>query len=73
MPATIPVYMGRLESGTVFAMITRAPEKIPALPTPATARPRMKTVEVGAAPQRTDPTSKNPMAETYTHLMERNV
>jgi hypothetical protein len=33
----------------------------------------MKTVELGAAAQRTDPTSKKTMAETYTHLMDKNV
>lgn len=31
-------------------MMTRAPENIPADPTPATARPMMRATEVGAAP-----------------------
>ena len=34
-------------------MITRAPENIPADPTPATALPTIKATEVGAAPQMT--------------------
>lgn len=39
-------------------MIIMAPEKIPAEPKPAMARPRMKTGEVGAPPQMAEPTSK---------------
>lgn len=39
-------------------MIIIAPEKIPADPTPAIARPRIKDGELGAAPQRVLPTSK---------------
>lgn len=39
-------------------MIIMAPEKIPADPRPAMARPRMKTAELGAAPQMVLPTSK---------------
>lgn len=35
-----------------------APENIPADPRPAIARPAMKTDELGAAPQMTEPTSK---------------
>ena len=32
-------------------MMTRAPENIPADPTPATARPMIRATDVGAAPQ----------------------
>lgn len=39
-------------------MIIMAPEKIPADPRPAIALPKMKICEVGAAPQRAEPTSK---------------
>lgn len=39
-------------------MMIIAPEKIPADPRPAMARPMMKTIELGAAPQIADPTSK---------------
>jgi hypothetical protein len=42
----------------VLAMIKMAPEKIPAAPTPATARPIMSAVEFGATPQINEPTSK---------------
>lgn len=38
------------------------PEKIPALPKPAMARPRMKAIEFGAAPQMTEPISNNATA-----------
>jgi hypothetical protein len=41
-----------------------APEKIPALPRPAIARPMMREVELGAAPQRREPISKSEMAAT---------
>jgi hypothetical protein len=39
-------------------MIKIAPEKIPAAPTPATARPIMRAVEFGATPQISEPISK---------------
>ncbi len=53
--------------------MTRAPEKIPADPIPATARPMMRATEVGATPQMRDPSSKIPMAKRYTHLMLKKV
>ncbi|KAK5636419.1 hypothetical protein RRF57_012130 [Xylaria bambusicola] len=49
--------MGRFRRGTMVIMIMVTPEKIPAPPRPAIARPTMKTMEFGAAPQMTDPTS----------------
>lgn len=51
----------------------KAPEKTPALPTPATARPMMRALLVGAAPQTRDPSSKMPMAMRKTHLMGKKV
>lgn len=39
-------------------IIIIAPEKMPAEPKPAMARPAMKTGELGAAPQMALPTSK---------------
>jgi hypothetical protein len=39
-------------------MMTVAPEKIPAEPIPAIARPTMKALELGAPPHRADPISK---------------
>jgi hypothetical protein len=52
------MYVGRCLNGTVTEMIKIAPEKIPAAPTPATARPMMRAVELGATPQIKEPTSK---------------
>lgn len=49
-------------------MITNAPEVIPAFPKPAKARPTIKMVELGAAPQIADPTSKKPIDTRKTHL-----
>ena len=43
-------------------MIITDPEKIPAEPSPAIARPRINAVEFGAAPQTADPISKTPIA-----------
>jgi hypothetical protein len=42
-------------------MIRRQPEKMPAEPRPAMARPTMKAVELGAAPHIADPISKTIM------------
>ncbi len=50
-----------------------APEKIPAEPRPAIARPRIKAIELGAAPQIRLPSSKIPMAIRYTYLIEKKV
>jgi len=54
-------------------MITRAPEKIPAEPTPAIARPTINAADDGAAPQTADPTSKIKIDTKYTVLMEKKV
>lgn len=61
IPNTIPNMLwniGRLARGIMGIIIIMAPEKMPALPKPATARPKMKTGEVGAAPHMAEPTSK---------------
>lgn len=52
------VKMGRFRRGMSGSMIIMPPAKMPADPRPAMARPIMKAVELGAAPQRADPTSK---------------
>lgn len=49
--------MGRFARGTICAMIIVVPEKIPAEPIPAIARPTTKAFEFGAPPQSADPTS----------------
>jgi hypothetical protein len=67
------VYTGLFTSGTEYATIIRAPEKMPAEPTPATALPMMRTIELGATPQIKLPSSKTPIATKYTHLIEKNV
>ena len=51
-------------------MIIVPPEKMPADPRPATARPIMKAVEVGAAAQRPDPASKITIERTNPHFVE---
>lgn len=48
---TNPLNMLLFSSGVVFASMMNAPPKIPAEPTPDTARPTMSTIEVGAEPQ----------------------
>jgi hypothetical protein len=50
--------------------MTNAPEKIPADPMPAIARPTMSALEVGAAPQTAEPISKMAIAVRYTYLIE---
>jgi hypothetical protein len=50
--------------------ITVEPEKMPAEPVPAMARPMIKATDVGAAPQRVEPTSKIPMEMRKTSFVE---
>lgn len=50
--------------------MTTLPDMSPEAPMPAMARPTMKAVEDGAAPQITEPTSKRSMAPRKTHLGE---
>ena len=64
----IPNTRGRFGNATVLAMMTIAPEKIPATPIPAIARPTIKTVLEGATAQMSDPISKMRMAERKAHL-----
>jgi hypothetical protein len=64
MPKTIPNMpwkAGRRCRGIMGIMINRQPEKMPAEPRPAMARPRINTVELGAAPQIAEPISKTMM------------
>lgn len=64
------VSIGRLRRGTSATMIIMDPVKIPAEPIPAIARPMMNAVEVGAAPQITEPTSNTIMQEIKVHFVE---
>jgi hypothetical protein len=45
-----------------FALTIRAPEKIPADPSPAIARPMINAIELGAIPHTKLPSSKMPIA-----------
>jgi len=60
-----------LASGTEYAIMIKSPAKTPAEPTPAKARPRINTIDVGAAPHTAEPTSKRAKADRKTHLMEK--
>lgn len=54
-------------------MITKLPDRSPALPHPATALPMMKTAELGAAALVKEPSS-NTMSDTrYVHFIENMV
>lgn len=68
-----PVNAGRFANGTDLAIMMRAPEKIPDPPTPAIARPTIKDIELGLAPQIADPTSNISTAATKVHLIDSNV
>ena len=73
IPKAIPkmdVKIGRLRKGTSGSIIIIPPEKIPADPSPAMARPMMKAVELGAAPQMAEPASKMTMEKRKTDLVE---
>lgn len=56
------MYCGRFSRGKIWVRMTEDPENIPAEPIPAMARPMMKAVELGAAPQIAEPTSKTTTA-----------
>jgi hypothetical protein len=52
------MYIARFRNGAMNPMIVMPPEKRAAAPTPATARPTISIVELVAAAQMTEPTSK---------------
>lgn len=66
----IEVKIGRLRRGTSGSMTIIPPENMPADPKPAMARPIMKAIELGAAPQSADPTSKITIESRKTHFVE---
>lgn len=51
-------------------IIIMLPVKIPAEARPATALPMMKAMELGAAPQRAEPTSKTTRQIRKVHFVE---
>jgi len=62
------VYLGLSAGATLSAMTMKLPEKIPAEPTPAIARPTMRLAEEGAAPHNALPASKINNAVMYVDL-----
>jgi hypothetical protein len=68
--ANMELKIGRLRSGTSGSIIIMHPEKIPAEPRPAMARPIMKVTELGAAPQIAEPTSNTTVQRRKTHFVE---
>jgi hypothetical protein len=68
-----PWKSGRLWRGTLFKRIEIAPVKIPEEPKPAIARPMMRAMELGAAPQRAEPTSNKKIPVRKTHFVGAKV
>jgi hypothetical protein len=56
-----------------LAMMINAPEKMPAPPMPAIARPTMRATELGLAPQIAEPTSNVARALINVHLIGSRV
>lgn len=69
----IPWNIGLFRSGTNGIMMIITPEKMPAPPRPAMARPRIKAIEFGAAPQTTDPISNSATAIRNTLVGESTI
>ena len=65
-----PIYIGRVRLGMLVTISCIEPEKTPAHPTPAIARPTTTVVELSAPPQMADPASKMAMHQRKTHLDE---
>lgn len=65
---TNEIYSGFCFNGTSPPAMASVPEKVPAAPDPATARPRIRMAELGAAAQMMEPISKVAMAATYNHF-----
>jgi hypothetical protein len=59
---------GRLLSGVELLIISSAPFKIPAAPTPDTALPTINIVELVARPQSSEPSSKIPRKTKNIYL-----
>jgi hypothetical protein len=69
----MPVKTGLFSNGTLYAIITNAPLKIPAEPTPAIARPTISATDEGAAPHSALPISKMKIETRKTVLILKNV
>lgn len=57
-----PKYVARRSSGITMVVTIMEPEKIPAAPSPATARPEIKAAEFELTAQMREPSSKMLMA-----------
>lgn len=69
-PSRTPVYAGRIEGSIVLAMMVKPPEKMPAAPEPAIARPAMSALLDGAVAHMSEPSSKTKRQARYVHLRE---
>jgi len=72
-PSTIlkyPLYKGLFVNGTADTMSTMAPDRIPALPIPAIALPKMNILELVAAPHIALPISNRPTKARKTYFGE---
>lgn len=63
-----PLYNGLLARGMTDTIRIIAPFIMPAVPTPAIARPMMNAIEFGAAPHSADPISKTVMQMRKTYF-----
>lgn len=63
----LPSNLGRSSNSVISAMILRQETKIPAAPTPATAREIIKQITLGDKAQIRDPISKIETAMMKTH------
>lgn len=73
VPATTPLKIARFDKGTDSAIMMKAPQKMPAPPRPEIARPMIKAIDVGAAPQTALPTSKMTIEDKNTHFVDSKV
>jgi hypothetical protein len=68
MAPIAPANMGLVRRGTEYAMIVKAPAKIPPAPRPEIALPTMNTLLSGATAQMRDPNSKSDTTVPKSHL-----
>lgn len=64
-----PISAGLFSNGQISAIIAMHDPNIPAAPTPAKARPKMRTFMLGATPQMREPISKRTTAVMKTILV----
>lgn len=69
----IPKYLGRDWSGTSVLMRRRAPDEIPAAPTPVITRPTIRAADVGAVADTMEPNSNIATSPRSTGINVNNV